>query len=150
MRAHGREVPGRARRDPAAERRVLERLREVAQRQAVLGQLALQHRAGRAGLDPRGARDRVDLEHTIERAQVERDRARITGRHVGRHTADDRCAAAVGDRGDALGRAPLEQLLDVALVARARDEVGRMREAAAKAFDDIAVGLAERVRGACV
>ena len=40
-----REVPARARRDPAAERRVLERLREVAQRVAVLAQLVLEHRA---------------------------------------------------------------------------------------------------------
>ena len=37
---HGGEVPGRARGDPAAERGVLERLREVAQRQPVLAAAA--------------------------------------------------------------------------------------------------------------
>ena len=40
MRRAGREVAARARRDPAAERRELEGLREEAQRQAVLGELA--------------------------------------------------------------------------------------------------------------
>ena len=72
--------PAGAGRDPAAERRVLERLREVAQRQAVLAELRLERRAGRAGLDARRARDLVDLEHAVERAQVDRDRAVVAGR----------------------------------------------------------------------
>ena len=71
----GGEVPARARGDPAAERRELEGLRVEAQRQPVLGELLLQARAGRAGLDARGARDVVDLEHAVHRAERERDRA---------------------------------------------------------------------------
>ena len=65
VRVERREVAAGARGDPAAERRELEGLREVAQRQAVLGELLLEARAGRAGLDARGARDRVDLEHAV-------------------------------------------------------------------------------------
>ncbi len=42
---------------------------------------------------------------------------------------DDGRAAAVGDRGDVRGRAPLQQPLDVLLRARASDEVGRVLEA---------------------
>ncbi len=49
----GREMPAGAGGDPAAQGRELERLREVAQGQAVLAQLVLQLRAGRAGLDQR-------------------------------------------------------------------------------------------------
>ena len=58
MRRPGREVPAGARRDPAAERRELERLRVEAHRQAVPGELLLEARPARAGLDARGARDR--------------------------------------------------------------------------------------------
>ena len=84
VRRAGREVAARARGDPAAERRELERLRVEAQRQPVLGELLLEPRAGRAGLDARGARDRVDLEHAVERAQVDRDDARVARARAGR------------------------------------------------------------------
>ena len=75
---------------------------------------------------------------------------RCRGADGGRDAADDAGAAAVGDRGDALGGAPLEQALDIGLVARARDEVGRVLEVPAEAAHDVAVGLAERVGGARV
>ena len=71
------KCPPGARGDPAAERRELERLRVEAQRQAVRGELLLEPRAGRAGLDARRARDGVDLEHAVQRAQVDRHRARV-------------------------------------------------------------------------
>src|SRR3712207_8556358 len=45
------------RRDPATERRELERLREVAERQAVLAELRLERGAERARLDARRARE---------------------------------------------------------------------------------------------
>ena len=41
-------------------------------------------------------------------------------------------------------RRPLEHALDVGLVARARDDVGRVVEAAAERAHDVAVGLARR------
>ena len=46
MRVHGREVAAGAGRKPAAERRELERLREVAERQALLCKLRFQRRRG--------------------------------------------------------------------------------------------------------
>src|SRR5437588_487023 len=72
-----REVSARARGDPAAEGRELERLREVPQRQTVLGELLLEVRADRARLDPRRLRDGVDLEHAVERLKVDRDRTGV-------------------------------------------------------------------------
>ena len=60
VRVERREVAAGARRDPAAERRELERLREVAQRQAVRAQLVLERRARsrRPGSAPRARRGR--------------------------------------------------------------------------------------------
>ncbi len=54
VRGPGREVPAGARRDPAAERRALEGLRVEAHRQALLGELLLEPRAGGARLDASG------------------------------------------------------------------------------------------------
>ena len=150
VRPQRREVASRARRDPAPERGELERLREVAQRELVLAQLILERRPERAGLDARRTRDVVDLEHPIERAEVERDSAVVAGPDVGRDTADDGGAAAVGHGGHAFGRAPLEHAFHVLLAARQRHEVGRMLELSAKAPHDVRVGLAERMRGAGV
>ncbi len=145
VRPHGREMARRARGDPAAERGELKGLREVAQGEAVLGELRLERGAGRARLDARRARDRVDLEHAVERAQVDRDRAVVRRPDVRRDAADDRRAAAERDRGDALGGAPLEHALQIdAPRAGARRSRG-MLEAAAKAAHDVGVGLAERV-----
>jgi hypothetical protein len=143
VRPQGCEVAGRARGDPAAEGRVLERLREVAQGEAVLGELGLERGAGRAPLDAGRARDRVDLEHAVERAQVDRDRAVVRRADIRGDSADDGGASTERDRGDALGDAPLEHALQIALLARARDEVRGMVEASAKAADHIGVGLAE-------
>ncbi len=59
----GGEVPAGAGGQPAAEGREPEGLREVPQRQIVRAQLVLDHRSQRAGLDPGGPADPVDLEH---------------------------------------------------------------------------------------
>src|SRR5206468_12487668 len=56
--------------------------------------------------------------------------------------ADDARAATVGDRRRARVRAPLEQLAQLALVARKRDDVAAVVEAAPKGAHDIRVGLA--------
>ena len=150
VRLDGREVPAGARRDPAAERRQLEGLRVEAQRQVERAQLALERRPGRAGLDQRRARDVVDLQHAVHRAHVERDDAVEARRHLALHAAADARAAAVGHDGDVRARRPLEHGLDVALPARARDDVGREVEAAVKATHDVGVGLAPGVRRAGV
>ncbi len=122
----------------------------MAQRQAVLGQLRLEAGTGGAGADRCRQGDLVDLEQAIQGAQVDRDGAVVAGADIGRDAADDRGAAAEGDRGDAGARAPLEQPLEVLLVARLGDDVGGVLELAAEAADDVAVGLAERVDGAVV
>ena len=62
------------------ERRELERLREVAQRQPVRRELLLQRRTERTGLDARGAGDGVDLQHAVERRERQRDGARVADR----------------------------------------------------------------------
>ncbi len=144
----GGEVPGRARGDPATEGGVLEGLGEVAQREAVLGELGLEGRPQGARLDQGRARDGVDLEHAVEGSEVDRDGAVVGVGDLRSHTAHHRCAAAVGDCGETLGRAPLQQPFDIGLVPRVGDEVGGVQELTAKAVDDVGVGLAERVRGA--
>ena len=103
-----REVTGRARGDPAAEARLLERLREVAQRQPVRLELGLERGAESARLDAGRARDRIDLEHAVEPAEVDRDRAAVAVPHVGLDTADDARAAAVRDLRRACPRAPVD------------------------------------------
>ena len=65
-------------RDPAAERRELEALRIVADREAVRFQRRLDRRAANAALDARGAARAVHLEHAVEMAHVEADRAGVS------------------------------------------------------------------------
>ena len=117
----GGEVPGRARGDPAAEGRELEGLRVEAHGQPVGAELLLQARARRAGADARRARDRVDLEHAVQRAEVERHGAVERARDARLDAADDARAAAVGDHGDVRVRRPLERGL-----APRRSSRGRM------------------------
>ena len=70
-----REMPAAARRDPAAERRILEALREMAERQAMRLELRFERGAIGAALDQRGARRLVDLLHLAHLAQVDRHSA---------------------------------------------------------------------------
>ena len=145
-----REVPRRARRDPAAERGELERLREVAQREAVLAERRLERRTGRAA-PIRAERETGSSSSRPSSAARSIEIAPFwPGPTSGVTPPTTRGSAPVGDRGDVLGRAPLEQALDVRLVARVRDEVRRALEAAAEAAHDVQIGLAEGVRGARV
>src|SRR5207245_1554550 len=80
------------------QRRELERLGEEAQRHPLLGELCLEPRAIRSGLDARRSRDVVDFEHAVQRAQVEAHRRAIDARL---DPADDARAAAVRDHGGA-------------------------------------------------
>ncbi len=129
----------------------LEGLGEVAQRQAVLGQLGLQGRAGGACLDQGGARDGVDLKDACETAEVDRDGAVvIIPTHPGLDSAHHARAATVGDRGDALSRAPGEQSFEIAVVAGPGDEVGGMFVLTTKAEHDIGIGLAKRMGSSVV
>ena len=144
------EVAARAGGDPAAERRVLERLREVAQRQAVLAQLVLEARA------------RWRRPGCGRRARPRRPRAR------GRAPAgrSSRAGVASGTRGstppttlvpppNGIAAAPASAHQSSTARARASsrgsgDHVGRVVEAAAEARARVAVGLAVGVRDALV
>ena len=119
--------------DPAAERRVLERLGEVTQGQPVPGELGLEPRAGGAGLDPGGARHRVHLEHTVQRAQVDRHRSGVLARHPRLHPAHHAGPAAERNRGGAGLLAPGQHPFEVGLVGRVSHHVRRMVEAAPEA-----------------
>jgi hypothetical protein len=80
----------------------------VAQRETVRSQLVLQHRAQGAGLDARGTRAAVELEHAIEPREVDRHHSGVTVADVALDAAYNRRTAAVGDGGDAFVRAPIE------------------------------------------
>ena len=139
----GGEVTAGARRDPAAERRQLERLRVEAQRQAVRGELLLEHRAARARLDARRPRDRVDLEHAVQATERERDRPFVPRAGDRLDAAGDARPAADRDHRHARARGPREHALDVGLLARVHDEVGGMRDLAAEAAHDVHVRAPE-------
>ena len=139
------EVPARARGHPPAERRELEGLRVEAQREPVLGELRLEPRAAGPRPDPRRPRDRVDLVQRVECPEVERHGPGEARGDARLDAADDARPAAVGHDRRAGGRGPGEDLLDLALVGRPRDEVGHVLEGAAQRPDDVEVGLAVRV-----
>ena len=135
VRVQRRVVAARARREPAAERRELERLREVAQREAVRPQLVLERRAEHAGLDPRGARD-VGRPRARGRARRRSmlTRAGVARRRRALDAADDGRAAAERDRGRARVARTSRAARSTSASSRGeRDEVGRVVEAAAEA-----------------
>ena len=71
----GREHARAARRDVAADRRPLDRRGVVRQHQPAGVELGLELAAVLAGLDGDGHRDLVDLDHLVERAEVDHDAA---------------------------------------------------------------------------
>ena len=140
MRVESREVTARARRDPAAEGRELKRLREVAERQAVLAQLRLEHRSARAGLDARRQRGTIDLEHAVDRRDVDRHHPREAPPVDARLDAADRARSpAERDHRRARAECPLEHRLELGLVPWAGHDVRRLVELAAERPDDVAV-----------
>src|SRR6478609_435005 len=95
MGVEAREMAARAGRDPAAERRALETLREMSKRQVVRLKLCLERRPECAGLDAGGARGLVDLDHATELAQVDGHRSLVARRiALGLDAADDARSAA--------------------------------------------------------
>ena len=124
MRVERREVPARARRDPAAERRELERPGKWRSLRPCSRELLLEARAARAGLDPRGARDVVDLEHPVEAPQVDRDRAGVAVPDRGLDPADDaRCRRRTESPPRRRRRTTRAARTTSLLVARERDDV---------------------------
>ena len=144
VRVVGRVVATGARRDPAAERREAERLREVSQRVAMRAELVLEVRAEHTRLDARGARHVVDLEHLVE--AVERDRDDAVG--IGRvHAPHDRRPAAERHDDVSVAAAPIEGGLELGLGRRVSDDVGRVRELEVERARAIGEVRAVRVEG---
>src|SRR5437764_6003546 len=142
-------MAARTGREPSAERRELERLREVAQRVAVGPQLVFEDGTERAPLYARGARDGIDLEHAIERGEVDARHAGIRVAHQpGLDTTHHRRPAAVRNGRHIGARTPVEQRDDLVLVAREGDDVGGRVELTTKTAHDVAVRLAVGVRRA--
>ena len=112
------------------------------------GELLLQPRAGGAGLDPRRAGDRVDLEHAVERAQVDATAPRVPGAEP-RVDPADHARARRRSGTTATSRSSRTSPARRAAPPRARrgDAVGRVRELAAQPAHDVEVGAPVRVRG---
>ena len=133
-----REVTAGAGGDPAAQGRELERLWEMAKRQPVLAQLPLEPGPGRARLDPRRKRDRVDLEHA--RSMRRRSRQTPGDRPAGpRRRRRRSCRRRMGTTAAPSVLRPAQHRLDLGLVARQGDQVRRVREFAPESADDIAI-----------
>ena len=123
--------PAGARGDPAAERRELERLRVEAQRQPVLARAAPRAagRSRRPGCARRARR--VDLEHAVQRAEVERTAPAWPGPGTASTPPTTLVPPPNGDRPRRRASAHhVEHARELVLVARARDDVGRVRELA--------------------
>ena len=138
----GGEVAAGAGRDPAAEGRELEALRIVADGEAVRLQGRLDRRPANAALNARGAARRVDLEHPVEMAHVEADRAGVAVADGRLDPADDRGAAAERNDRDLRAARPIEHGRDVGFALRQGDEIGRVGEVASEGAHRFRIGLA--------
>ena len=117
------------------------------EREAALGQLALEVGPEHARLHAREARDRVDVEHAREPREVERDhRARLAGRRL--EAAGDAGAAAERDQHRVGVEHRAHDRLHRRLVGRAHDGVGQPPELAAALAHEVAQALAAPVHDA--
>src|ERR1700687_3901062 len=150
MRVQRREMAARARRDPPAERRKLERLREMAQRVAVRPQLVFERGTEHARLDSRRSRSTVDFDHLVEIREVDRNAAAVVA--IGRRldAANHARTAAVGRHSHLGAVAPFEDANHVLLVTREGDDVPWIRIMAAERAYDIAKAAAVCMAGAVV
>ena len=118
-------------------------------RQAVLGELAPRAPGPVAPAWMRAARETgIDLEHAVERAQVDRDDAGVPRARDRVDAADHARAAADRHDRDVVLAAPVEHRAQLVLRGREGDAVGRVRELAAQPAHDVEVGAALGVRGA--
>src|SRR5216683_5665513 len=150
MRVERREMAARARRDPSAERRELEGLREMAQRVAVRAQLVFERGTEYARLDSGRARSTVDFDHHVEIREVDRDAAAIIAICRRLDAADHARTAAVRRHCHPGAVAPFEDANHVLLVARKGDDVPWIRIMAAERAHDIAKAAPIRMAGAIV
>ena len=136
--------PRPPRRDPAAQRRVREAVREVADRPAARAELLLQVRPEDARLHTGEPRCLVDVEDAVHPGQVHREhRAGLVRQRL--EAAGDVRAAAEGDE-HAVGLQDRgHDRLDLGLGPGADDRVGNAADVAGPVADKVAQALAARV-----
>ena len=136
--------PGRPRGDPAAQRRVRERVREVAERVPAGLELVLEVGPEHACLHARQPRARVDIEHLVEPLEVERDhRPRLGRRRLQR--AGDRRAATERDHDGIEPHRRLEDRGHLVLAAGTDYRIWNPRKVPGALPHQIAQRLAARV-----
>ena len=143
----GRRLPRRARRRAAADRRPLVALRQVPEPQAVGAQRVVELGEPPPGLHARRARVRVDVEHRVQAAEVERHR-RVPAPAHRRDAADDARAAPERDHRRALLRACVQHGLDLLVGGRRDDHVRRVLGRSRAQRQQVEVGLAGRAQHA--
>ena len=113
-------------------------------------QRRLDRRAANTALNEGGAAGRVDLQHPVEMAHVEADRARVAVADRRLDAADHRGAAAERNDRDPYAACPIEHGGDLAFALRQGDEIGRVGEVAVKRAHRLRKGLAVSVEEAFV
>ena len=133
----------RAGRGEAADRRVLEGLREVAEGEALGAERRLRLRPAQPGAEPRGERGVVD-DDFAQRGQVEADQRRV-GAAQGLDPADHAGAAAERHHGDVVRRAGVDQPTDGGRVGGDEDRVGSVLQPARAQPRQVDIAAADRV-----
>ncbi len=147
VRVERRVVATGSRSDPAAERRQLERLRKVAQREPVRAKGALEGGPVDSRLNAGCAGGAIDFEQAIEMAQVDAYGAVVAVEAARLDASDDARSAAVGDGSDVFCRAPSQNGGHVFARARQGHQVGSHRKVTPQGADHVAKSLAVGVPG---
>ena len=123
----------------------------MAKREPVRLELRFERRPEGAGLDARGARGLVDLEHAAQLAQVDRHR-RLVSRRIAAwlDAADDARSAAERRHARLRAAGPVEHGRDLLLIARIGDHVRRVAVVADKPAYIIGERFAVGVRRAVI
>src|SRR5262245_47299426 len=124
MGVEGGEVTAGTGGDPAAERRALETLGEMTQREPVRLESRLKRRPESAGLDACSTRGLVDLDHAAKLAQVD-GHCRLMSRRIAPwlDSTDDARSAAEWCHARLRATRPVERGRDLVLSARIGDDV---------------------------
>ncbi len=137
-----RRLAGGPRRREAADGRVLERLREMADREPVRAHGVLGLGAAQTRSEGGDERDAVDLD-AAHPAQIQRDQALVrAGDRV--DAADHAGSAAERDHRDPLARADLEHVGELGRLAGHDHRVGRRGQAPAAQADQVGIAASRR------
>ncbi len=136
-----RLLAGRARGDPAAQRRILERLRKMTEGVALRAQLRLQIRTGDAGAEARQLRLAIEFDELRQPRQVDGEH-RLLARGRGQ-VAGDAGAAAVGNHRRGAAPGVLEQFAHLLAAFGKGDAVGHDAYPAVAQLQPVGQALAE-------